>query len=148
MKNKLLYAAMIGLLCLLVGQSLTTFVPKNTGKFAESGVLTDTITSTEKDSLYPGFTLTSNWQYSVHVTLTTLSGTRAMKIYLDESNVKAGNTDWVAVDSITPTATINQYVMDGAQVYGRRQRIRVSGNTGSTQSVKYDVSAIYKRTGP
>ena len=121
-------------------------LPSNTGKYADSGLLSDTITNTEIDTLYPGFILTSPWQYSVHVTLAAVSGTRAMKIYLDESNAKTGNTDWIAVDSLTPTTPINTYLMKGANVWGRRQRIRVKGNAGSTQVVKYAVQAVYKRT--
>lgn len=116
-------------------------------KFAIKPFTKDTLTNALKDTLTIPIALVSAYSYSVHLTLISLSGTRAMKVYLDESNTLAtGTADWIAVDSITPTAPINQYLMKGQNVWGRRQRLRVSGNTGATQSQAYTITAAYKRT--
>ena len=105
----------------------------------------DTLTNTANDTLSLPFTFASRFTYSVHVTLATISGTRALKVYLDEANALSGSTGWVAVDSITSATAIHEYKMDGSEVYGRKHRIRVDGNAGATQSVSYRITANYKR---
>lgn len=156
MKNKLFLAGVLLALSILTTAGLMSFkgsadetaaaefefAPNDN---AYKAFTKDTLSNALKDTLSVPYTFASCYTYSVHFTLATVSGTRAMKIYLDEANPLSGVTGWVAVDSITPTATVNEYVMRGPEVYGRKHRLRVSGNTGATQAVSYVATALYKR---
>ena len=106
---------------------------------------TGTITNTSNDTLTIPIALASPYQYSWHITLVHGSGTRSLKAYLQESNTTAtGTADWCSIDSITPTATINQYARVGSIVGGRRQRVIIDGVTGS-QSEAYTNNLTYKK---
>lgn len=147
-KQIFLYA-MLGFVVLIIGMSAIpnwSPLPSAGSNMSYSGTMIDTISNTEIDTISPGFLLTSPWQYSIHLRLTHISGTRAMKIYLQESNVVSGNTDWFSTDSITPTTAVNTYMLKGTNVWGRRQRLYIRGNTGATQVERYSVDMLYKRT--
>jgi copper chaperone CopZ len=104
----------------------------------------DTITNTESNTLTVPFALVSAWQYDVRTILTNVSGTRSVKINLDESGSAAGS-DWLSIDSVTVTGTsIAPARFTGTTTYGRRHRIRLAGTTG-TMVVKYTTIANYKR---
>lgn len=109
----------------------------------------DTLSNALKDTTVLSSTLYDQYTYRVAVRLTHISGTRAIKIYLDESNgggkYNSGvyTTGYLVRDSITPSATATEVAFTGLS-YGAAQRIRVSGNTGATQAEAYTVSALYK----
>lgn len=104
----------------------------------------DTITNTESNTRTVPFALVSAWQYDVRTILTNVSGTRSVKINLDESGSASGS-DWLSIDSVTVTGTsIAPARFTNSTTYGRRHRIRLSGTTG-TMVVKYKVIANYKR---
>jgi len=104
----------------------------------------DTITNTESNTLTVPFALVSAWQYDVRTILTNVSGTRSVKINLDESGSAAGS-DWLSIDSVTVTGTSTGPTrLAGGTLYGRRHRIRLTGTTG-TMVVKYTVIANYKK---
>lgn len=83
------------------------------------------------------------WQYDVRTILTNVSGTRSVKINLDESGSASGS-DWLSIDSVTVTGTSIAAPFTNSTTYGRRHCIRLSGTTG-TMVVKYKVIANYKR---
>lgn len=106
----------------------------------------DTFANATTETQNVPFSFASRYTGSIHVTLTTLSGTRAMKIFLDETNDLTGATGWAAIDSVAPSAAVgNEYVIQRPEVYGRKQRIRVKGTAGATQSVAYKTTVAYKR---
>ena len=101
----------------------------------------DTITNAEKDTLAVPVSLFTNYQIQVQSVRTSLSGTHNVKLYLDESNLNSGITDWRVIDSTsTTTATIG--AIRQAVTYGVRYRVRVSG-TG-TQSSRYAMNIVAK----
>lgn len=100
----------------------------------------DTITNAEKDTLAVAGTLLSPYYYNIQGFRTSLSGTHNVKVYLDQSAVTSGDTDWIAVDS-TSTTTATLFALRGT-AYGIRYRIRMSG-TGS-QSSRYGVTYVFK----
>jgi len=104
----------------------------------------DTITNTESNTLSVPASLVSPYQYGVTTVLTNISGTRSIKINLDES-ASATGTDWLSIDSVTVTGTSTGPTrLAGGTLYGRRHRIRLTGTTG-TMAVKYTVIANYKK---
>lgn len=106
----------------------------------------DTFANATTETQNVPFSFASRYTGSIHVTLTTISGTRAMKIFLDETNDLTGATGWTAIDSVAPSAAVgNEYVIQRPEVYGRKQRIRVKGNAGATQSIAYKTTVAYKR---
>jgi len=134
-----------GVLCLFVlGMfALTAF---NGEKFAGPSTYryaftADTITNAEKDTLSFPVNLLSNFQLNVSTVRTSLSGTHNVKVYLDESNLTTGTTDWRVIDS-TSTTTATVATIRQATIYGVRYRLRVSG-TG-TQSSRYTLQLTAK----
>ena len=111
----------------------------------------DTLTNALKDTLAVSGTLASSYTYSIHVRLLKLTGTQAMKVYLDESNGAGAKnsgiyaTGWTTIDSLTPSATATELSMLGTEVRGLKHRIRVSGTASATQTVAYTVNALYTR---
>ena len=127
-------------LCVVFAFENANFVaaPKTTYRYAWTA---DTITNTEKDTLAVPVNLLSNYQIQVQSVRTSLSGTHNVKLYLDESNLISGTTDWRVIDSTsTTTATIG--AIRQAVTYGVRYRVRVSG-TG-TQSSRYAMNIVAK----
>lgn len=112
--------------------------PKTTYRYAWTA---DTITNAEKDTLSVPVNLLSNYQVQIQAVRTSLSGTHNVKLYLDESNLLSGTTDWRVIDSTsTTTATIGAIRQE--TTYGIRYRVRVSG-TG-TQSSRYAMNIVAK----
>jgi hypothetical protein len=105
----------------------------------------DTIANADKDTLtFPGsWLLLSNFATSYHVSRTNISGTTNVKVYVQSSGLRSGNTDWATIDSTSSTGASNAVIML-PNTYGQRHRLIVSG-TG-TQSTSYTVSAVLKRT--
>lgn len=104
--------------------------------------VSDTITTTEIDTLPIAITFESAYIGSIHGTFTTLSGTRAAKVYYDESNALSGATGWVTMDSMTVAVSpANEYVIKRDNVYGRKARLRIKGATGT---FKYTVNGYFK----
>lgn len=135
MKKYLLYAV-LGILSVAAGSSFlgTGSIGLDARDAYLYSVAADTITNTENDTITIPAKFKTNYQINVSVVRTSLSGTHNVKLYLDESNLLTGTTDWRVIDSTSTTsatvATIRQSVL-----YGLRYRVRVSG-TGS-QSSRY-----------
>lgn len=109
---------------------------------SQFGFTTDTITDDEADTLTVSSPLLSNLQYSWAVTSTSLSGTDAVAIRVEESNTTSGTpTDWHVVGT-NAIATDTTVTVQGASVYGVKQRIILTGS--GTQSTQYKLSAVYK----
>lgn len=102
----------------------------------------DTITNTENDTLALPVNLLSDYQYNYTLVKTNLSGTTALKLYLQESNLTSGTTDWITVDSsVTTTTTLGR--IKNTDTYGVRHRLIVDGS--GTQSSKYWLYAKLKK---
>jgi hypothetical protein len=102
--------------------------------------ITGQIINTQADTIEVPQTLQSKWTYTVEAQTSAVSGVRNLKIYLDETNVQAGNKGWLVVDSMAVTGRAAR--MKG-EVYGIRQRLRVVGV--GTQNTKYELLPIYKK---
>jgi hypothetical protein len=135
----------------LVGLVLATlafsFAPPGTTSSSKTMIRTyaaDTITNAENDTLSVAEPINSLYTYNAHFTLNNLSGTRSIKVYLQQSNVTSGTADWVSIDSITASgSTVATYIADGTDFLGRRCRFIVDG-TG-TQSTRYTLSYCFKK---
>ena len=101
-----------------------------------------TITNAGKDTTVVGTSFVSDFQYDIVCVKANTSGTTNVKMYLDESNLSTGNTDWVTVDSSVTTTTTTGRIK-GDHVYGYRHRIRLVG-TG-TQVSTATLSVRYKK---
>lgn len=104
-------------------------------------VVTDTITNAEKDTLAIAPNFLTNYQLSVNVVRTSLSGTYNVKMYLDESNLTTGTSDWHVIDS-TSTTSATVGTIYRPLLYQVRYRVRLAG-TG-TQSSRYQMSITAK----
>lgn len=141
MKNKFLFGLLvfIGALFLFSFESeKQAFAPTTPYRYTWTA---DTITNTEIDTVSVPATFLSNYQFQIQAVRTSLSGTHNVKLYLDESNLTSGVTDWRVIDSTsTTTATIG--AIRQAVSYGLRYRVRVKG-TG-TQSSRYAMNIVAK----
>lgn len=154
MKNKY-FAPLLAVLALCAVALFAFRAPEYRETAAENGTLgvsdnfssrtwNDTITNTESNTLTVPFALVSRYQYDIRTILTNVSGTRSIKINLDESGSATGS-DWLSIDSVTVTgSSIAPARFVGTAQYGRRHRIRLAGTTG-TMVVKYTTIANYKR---
>lgn len=107
----------------------------------------DTLGNTDDIVIDVPTTFISRHIASFHLTLRHLSGTRAMKVYLEEANKYSavGSTaGWVKVDSLAPTATVNEYLIRRDETYGTRQRIRIKGNASTTQQEEFLLTSRHK----
>lgn len=104
----------------------------------------DTITNAANDTLTLGYILSSPYQYAFQIRMTNISGTRAVKFYLEQT-AATGSTRYMKVDSaITSGTTVNDYLMKGQNVWGNKYRIIVDGS--GTQSTAYQVDGLLKKT--
>lgn len=157
MQNPILFALLFAV-ALIVGFAFTSSENSSTTAstiyrygYNESTSLVDTITDTEIDTFTLATRLYSNWDYNWTVRTSSLSGTRALVVYLDESNDNSGNNDWLTVDSLVISASVgtarmalkSSYTALDARVAGVRQRIRTKGS--GTQSTKYWIQATFKK---
>lgn len=110
----------------------------------------DSISNTANDTTVITGIFESDFTYRIGIQLANGTGTRALKIYLDDynggqsSNAGIYATGWTVRDSITPTTTNNEYAFIGTHVYGFKHRIRVDGNTGATQKTYFRINGLYK----
>lgn len=105
----------------------------------------DTLTTTEKDTLALGYTLSSPYQFSYQIYCKKLSGTPNLKIVLDQRNSMT-NTDWLGVDSISVAGadSIRTYfAIRGTNTYGLQHRLRLVGTTGVN---RYRITGLLKKT--
>ncbi len=142
MKNKFLFGllAVIGALFLFSFESeKQAFAPTTPYRYTWTA---DTITNTEIDTVSVPASFLSNYQFQIQAVTAQISGTRNLKIYLDESNLTSGTTDWRLIDSTSTTST-NVVAIRQAQSYGLRYRVRVKGVTG-TMVVRYAMNIVAK----
>lgn len=119
------------------------FTTTQTGQtYYASQYTAKTITNAGKDTTTIGTTFLSDFQYDIVCVKANTSGTTNIKMYLDESNLASGNTDWVTIDS-SVTSTTTTARIKGDHIYGYRHRIRLSG-TG-TQVSTATLSVRYKK---
>jgi hypothetical protein len=141
MKNKFFLGllAAIGALFLFSFESeKQAFAPTTPYRYTWTA---DTITNAEIDTVSVPASFLSNYQFQIQAVRTSLSGTHNVKLYLDESNLTSGITDWRVIDSTsTTTATIG--AIRQSVSYGLRYRVRVKG-TG-TQSSRYAMNIVAK----
>lgn len=142
MKNKFLFGllAIVGALFLFSFESeKQAFAPTTPYRYTWAA---DTITNTEIDTVSVPASFLSDYRFQIQAVTAQISGTRNLKIYLDESNLTSGTTDWRLIDS-TSTTTTNVVAIRQAQSYGLRYRVRVKGVTG-TMSVRYAMNIVAK----
>lgn len=141
MKNKFLFgilATVAALFLFSFESEKQAFAPTTPYRYTWTA---DTITNTEIDTVSVPASFLSNYQFQIQAVRTSLSGTHNVKLYLDESNLTSGITDWRVIDSTsTTTATIG--AIRQSVSYGLRYRVRVKG-TG-TQSSRYAMNIVAK----
>lgn len=157
-----------GLLAVMFGASLSyafkgdetprmaEFVGNEGGEFYAIGGLSaysftrDSISNTANDTTVIPGRFASDFTYRIAIQLANGTGTRALKIYLDDYNGGQSNnagiyaTGWTVRDSIASAVLNNEYAFIGQHVYGLKHRIRVDGNTGATQKTYFRINAQYK----
>lgn len=102
----------------------------------------DTILNAAKDTLLlPATDVQSNYEWSYHITRTSISGTANVAVSVQASGVRTGNNDWTQVAITSGTGATNE-ILSSASFFGRRHRIIVNG-TG-TQSTSYRITAVLK----
>lgn len=108
-----------------------------------SAVTSDTITNTEKDTLSLPNVLTL-WETAIlDIETTQLSGTQAIIVVVQKSAKVPTTATWH--EHVRDTLTANQdVILSFGPTDAYKYRYIVNGYTG-TQSVKYDVKALYKR---
>jgi len=122
------------------GVESTTALPSST---VMKAFRRDTIINALNDTLPFTPILASAYQYCFQIAMTNISGTRNVRIYLEQTAV-TGSNRFMKVDSAITTLGVPNYMMRGQNVWGNRYRIIVDG-TG-TQSTAYQIDAIVKRT--
>lgn len=143
MKNKILFLGLFALLAI----GLYSFSKESTAEYYAPGgtyryALTDTITNTEIDTVTFPVNFVSLYTALLTVPRTQLSGTTNVTIYIDESSVTSGVTDWKVIDTLSGTgATVASFTQD--ELRGLRYRIRLAG-TG-TQSSRYTLNWTAKK---
>jgi len=103
-------------------------------------VTADTITNAEKDTVLIPANFLTNYQVNVSVVRTSLSGTHNVKMYVDESNLLTGSTDWRVIDS-TSTTSATVAAIRLSSLYGLRLRLRFSGTGTQSSRYKADLTA-------
>lgn len=114
------------------------------GEKYQKAVTQDTLTNAEKDTIAIPDNIASLYTYAIHPVVTQLSGTAAVKVYLDQSAKSSGNTDWITIDSSASlTNAAPRGILDGTDLLGYRYRLRFSGS--GTQSTVYNCTYIFKK---
>lgn len=143
MKNTIFAFLMLLAVGIIAGLS-TSFEPMATGGYYAKSITQDTLTNAEKDTIAIPTNILSLYTYDFQPVVTQLSGTAAVKVYLDQSAKSSGNTDWFCIDSSASlTNAAPRGILDGTDLLGYRYRLRFSG-TG-TQSTVYNCSYILKK---
>lgn len=143
MKHKFLIAAFafFGALVLFSAFDNGDFAP---GSYYSKAVTQDTLTDAEKDTIAVPANILSLYTYDIQPVVTQLSGTAAVKVYLDQSAKASGNTDWFCIDSSASlTNAAPRGILDGTDLLGYRYRLRFSGS--GTQSTVYNCSYLLKK---
>ncbi|MCB0583651.1 MAG: hypothetical protein KDD10_30505 [Phaeodactylibacter sp.] len=105
---------------------------------------TDTITNTEIDTFLLDGQFRSKWDYNYSVHGDQLSGTIALNVILQETNDPDGTLHWYEVQRDTVNADEEVVWLSSGSVDGVRQRVIVDGD--GTQSAKYYIRAVFKKT--
>lgn len=105
---------------------------------------TDTITNTEIDTFLVDGQFRSKWDYNYSVHGDQLSGTIALNVILQETNDPDGSANWYEVQRDTVNADEEVVWLSSGSVDGLRQRVIVDGD--GTQSAKYYIRAVFKKT--
>jgi len=143
MKNKILFLGLFALLAI----SLYSFSrPSDAEYYAAGGTyrynVTDTISNAEIDTVTFPVNFISLYTALLTVPRTQLSGTANTTIYIDESALTSGLTDWKVIDTLSGTgATVASFTQD--ELRGLRYRVRIAG-TG-TQSLRYTLNFVGKK---
>jgi len=101
----------------------------------------DTITDAENDTLTVPANLISPWGVKLSADVANLSGTTAMKIYIQGSTDLTTAKDWYTIDSVTVSGA-GVYSWEDDRVNDVAHRFIIDGS--GTQSSTYDVRAVYK----
>lgn len=151
MKKQHIGFALFAMLCIVLSFA---FSSSNEGGFKAGSSTTsnsvvfiptatsDTLTNAENDTITLSSLLSSKWTHCVQLSTTSLSGTRSAKVYIQETNTRAGG-DWITVDSTSAVSASVAVVRKTGETYGLRHRYIVDA-TG-TQSTKYTLQAVYKK---
>lgn len=102
----------------------------------------DTIANAANDTLALGSNILSNYEWSYHITRTSISGTANIAVTVQASGLTTGNDDWVTVATTSATTATNE-ILSGVSFYGVRHRLIVDG-TG-TQSTSYKITGVLKK---
>lgn len=121
--------------------NVTTVIEPMAEKSLYKTYTLDTLANAANDTLAVPWTLSSQYQYCFQFKITNISGTSAIKAYLEQTNY-AGSTEWTKVDSVTLAADPGSGIMKGANVWGNKYRLVVDGS--GTQSTSYRASALIK----
>jgi hypothetical protein len=141
-KTKNIIFSLISLLCIgLMVAASTDYAPTSNSFVFIPTAVTRTITNAGKDTITQANLLSSKWTGSIQAWATTASGTRNVKVYIDETNTRAGG-NWITVDSIALTSSVAT-ARKVVETYGLLHRFRLSG-TG-TQSSSVTVQPVYKK---
>ncbi len=147
MKSKIFLVALAVLGSVLLLSSFDkTNEEEAAGKVTTLLITQDTLTNAEKDTILINSNIASLFTYCAQPVITQLSGTANVKVYLDQSCLSSGNTDWFTIDSTaTLTNAAPRGILDGTDLLGYRYRLRFSGATGSTQSTVYNCTLRLKK---
>ena len=124
------------------GNVMVTAEPMATKSLYKTYTL-DTLANAANDTLAVPWILESQYQYCFQFKVTNISGTSAIKAYLEQTNY-TGSTEWTKVDSVTLAADPGSGIMKGANVWGNKYRLIMDGS--GTQSTSYRASALLKPT--
>jgi len=149
MKKQHIGFALFAMLCIVLSFSFTPSsegfkagsTTSNTVVFIPTAT-SDTLTNAENDTITLSSLLSSKWTHCIQLSTTSLSGTRSAKVYLQETNTRAGG-DWITVDSTSATSASVAAVRKTGETYGLRHRYIIDAS--GTQSTKYTFQAVYKK---
>lgn len=150
MKTQNIGFALFAMLCIVLSFAFSSDNPQSfgvTNSTSNSVVFiptatTDTISGTERDTLTQSSLLSSKWTGRVQLSTTTVSGTNTVKVYVYETNTRAGG-NWILVDSTGSASVSALDVAKVTEVYGLRRRYIIAG-TGSGNR-RYTFQEVYKK---
>lgn len=122
--------------------TITTIAPNAAPQFFTKKWSLDTIANAANDTLALGSNILSNYEWSYHITRTSISGTANIAVTVQSSGLTTGNDDWVTVATTSATTATNE-ILSGVSFYGVRHRLIVDG-TG-TQSSSYKITGVLKK---
>ena len=150
MKPQNIGFALFAMLCIVLSFAFSSDNPQSFGATNTTSnsvvfiptATTDTISGTERDTLTQSSLLSSKWTGRVQLSTTTVSGTNTVKVYVYETNTRAGS-NWILVDSTGSASVSTLDVAKVTEVYGLRRRYIIAG-TGSGNR-RYTFQEVYKK---